>query len=60
MCLCRMYMYVVGGCKGGGGYFRLCILCIRRSVSKRLKTVSSECKCCLGELHLIDEHVGDC
>lgn len=57
-------MYVVGECKErrGGGIVSciLCILCIRRSVLKRLKTVSRECKCCLGEFHLIDEHVRDC
>lgn len=56
-------MYVVGECKerrGGIVSCILCILCIRRSVLKRLKTVSRECKCCLGEFHLIDEHVRDC
>lgn len=61
ICLCKIY--VVAGCKERGGGIAsciLCILCIRRSVSKRLKTVSCECKCCLGELHLIDEHVRDC
>lgn len=60
--VCVKYTQWLGVKKGGGGIASciLCILCIRRSVSKRLKTVSCECKCCLGELHLIDEHVRDC